>query len=94
IDIDPSSINKNVHTDVPVIGDVGRVLEDLVRLWRATARADKKALHPWWEQIAKWRARDSLAYRMNHDVIMPQYAVQRLYALTKDMDTYITTEVG
>ncbi|TIN45806.1 MAG: acetolactate synthase 3 large subunit [Mesorhizobium sp.] len=94
IDIDPSSINKNVHTDVPVIGDVGRVLEDLVRLWRATARADKKALHPWLEQIAKWRARDSLAYKMNHDVIMPQYAVQRLYALTKDMDTYITTEVG
>ncbi|RWM23368.1 MAG: acetolactate synthase 3 large subunit [Mesorhizobium sp.] len=94
IDIDPSSINKNVHTDVPIIGDVGRVLEDLVRLWRATAKADKKALRPWWEQIAKWRARDSLAYKMNHDVIMPQYAVQRLYALTKDMDTYITTEVG
>ncbi|TIU28823.1 MAG: hypothetical protein E5W27_04760, partial [Mesorhizobium sp.] len=94
IDIDPSSINKNVHTDVPVIGDVGRVLEDLVRLWRASAKADKKALHPWWEQIAKWRARDSLAYKMNHDVIMPQYAIQRLYALTKDMDTYITTEVG
>ncbi|TIU09623.1 MAG: biosynthetic-type acetolactate synthase large subunit, partial [Mesorhizobium sp.] len=94
IDIDPSSINKNVHTDVPIIGDVGRVLEDLVRLWRATAKADKKAHHPWWEQIAKWRARDSLAYKMNHDVIMPQYAVQRLYALTKDMDTYITTEVG
>lgn len=94
IDIDPSSINKNVHTDVPVIGDVGRVLEDMVRLWRATARTDKKALRPWWEQIAKWRARDSLAYKMNHDVIMPQYAIQRLYALTKDMDTYITTEVG
>ncbi|MER8555435.1 acetolactate synthase 3 large subunit [Mesorhizobium sp. M0976] len=94
IDIDPSSINKNVHTDVPIIGDVGRVLEDLVRLWRATAKADKKALHPWWEQIAKWGARDSLAYKMNHEVIMPQYAVQRLYALTKDLDTYITTEVG
>ncbi|RVC97083.1 acetolactate synthase 3 large subunit, partial [Mesorhizobium sp. M2A.F.Ca.ET.017.03.2.1] len=94
IDIDPSSINKNVHTDVPIIGDVGRVLEDLVRLWRATAKTDKKALYPWWEQIAKWRARDSLAYKMNSDVIMPQYAIQRLYALTKDMDTYITTEVG
>ncbi|RUV96916.1 acetolactate synthase 3 large subunit [Mesorhizobium sp. M1A.F.Ca.IN.022.07.1.1] len=94
IDIDPSSINKNVHADVPILGDVGRVLEDLVRLWRATAKADKKALYPWWEQIAKWCARDSLAYRMNNDVIMPQYAIQRLYALTKDMDTYITTEVG
>ncbi|TPI19075.1 MULTISPECIES: acetolactate synthase 3 large subunit [unclassified Mesorhizobium] len=94
IDIDPSSINKNVHTDVPIIGDVGRVLEDLVRLWRATAKTDKKSLYPWWEQIAKWRARDSLAYKMNNDVIMPQYAIQRLYELTKDKDTYITTEVG
>lgn len=94
IDIDPSSINKNVHTEVPIIGDVGRVLEDMVRLWRATAKADKKALYPWWEQIAKWRGRDSLAYKMNHDVIMPQYAIQRLYELTKDKDTYITTEVG
>jgi acetolactate synthase-1/2/3 large subunit len=94
IDIDPSSINKNVHTEVPIIGDVGRVLEDMVRLWRASAKADKKALYPWWEQIAKWRARDSLAYKMNHDVIMPQYAIERLYELTKDMDTYITTEVG
>ncbi len=94
IDIDPSSINKNVHTEVPIIGDVGRVLEDMVRLWRATAKADTTALYPWWEQIAKWRARDSLAYKMNNDVIMPQYAIQRLYELTKGMDTYITTEVG
>ncbi|TPK70820.1 acetolactate synthase 3 large subunit [Mesorhizobium sp. B2-4-15] len=94
IDIDPSSINKNVHADIPVIGDVGRVLEDMVRLWRATAKTDKKALYPWWEQIAKWRGRDSLAFKMNHDVIMPQYAIQRLYELTKDRDTYITTEVG
>ncbi|RWC29482.1 acetolactate synthase 3 large subunit [Mesorhizobium sp.] len=94
IDIDPSSINKNVHTEVPIIGDVGRVLEDMVRLWRASAKADKKALYPWWEQIAKWRGRDSLAFKMNNDVIMPQYAIQRLYELTKGMDTYITTEVG
>jgi acetolactate synthase-1/2/3 large subunit len=94
IDIDPSSINKNVHTDVPIIGDVGRVLEDLVRLWRATGRADKKSLYPWWEQIAKWRARDSLAYKNNVDVIMPQFAIQRLYEASKDRDTYITTEVG
>ncbi|MHB2264360.1 acetolactate synthase 3 large subunit [Aliihoeflea sp. PC F10.4] len=94
IDIDPSSINKNVPVDVPIIGDVGRVLEDLVRLWRATVRADKAALRPWWEQIEKWRARDSLAYRPNDDVIMPQYAIQRLYELTKERETYITTEVG
>ncbi len=94
IDIDPSSINKNVRADVPILGDVGRVLEDMVRLWRATAKADKKTLYPWWEQIAKWRARDSFAYKHNSDVIMPQYAVQRLYELTKHLDTYITTEVG
>ncbi|HEY6631560.1 MAG TPA: acetolactate synthase 3 large subunit [Rhizobiaceae bacterium] len=94
IDIDPSSINKNVHVDIGILGDVGRVLEDMVRLWRATAKTDKKALHPWWEQIERWRARDSLAYRMNDDVIMPQYAVQRLFEATRGKDTYITTEVG
>jgi acetolactate synthase I/II/III large subunit len=94
IDIDPSSINKNVHVDVPILGDVGLVLEDMVRLWRATAKADKKALAPWWEQIEKWRARDSLAYTPNNDVIMPQYAVQRLYELTKDRKVFVTTEVG
>jgi acetolactate synthase-1/2/3 large subunit len=94
IDIDPSSINKNVRADVPIMGDVGRVLEDMVRLWRATAKADKKGLAPWWEQIARWKARDSLAYKPSADVIMPQYAVQRLYEATKDRDTYITTEVG
>ena len=94
IDIDPSSINKNVRTEVPIIGDVGRVLEDMVRLWRATAKPDKKALAPWWDQIEGWRRRDSLAYKPSADVIMPQYAVQRLYEATKDRDTYITTEVG
>ncbi|MGY6708950.1 MAG: acetolactate synthase 3 large subunit [Rhizobiaceae bacterium] len=94
IDIDPSSINKNVPVDVPILGDVGLVLEDMVRLWRATVNADKKALAPWWEQVEKWRARDSLAYKPNDDVIMPQYAVQRLYELTKHRKTFVTTEVG
>ncbi len=94
IDIDPSSINKNVRADVPIIGDVGRVLEDMVRLWRASAKADKSALAPWWEQIDAWRARDSFSYRPSDDVIMPQYAIQRLYEATKDRNTYITTEVG
>ena len=94
VDVDPSSLNKNVHVDIPILGDVGRVLEDMVRLWRATVKSDKTALHPWWEQIARWRSRDSLAYRSSDDVIMPQYAIQRLYELTKDRDTYITTEVG
>jgi acetolactate synthase-1/2/3 large subunit len=94
IDIDPSSINKNVHVDIGILGDVGHVLEDMVRLWRATAKADKAGLYPWWEQIARWRARDSLAYTPNNDVIMPQYAIERLYELTNGRDTYITTEVG
>jgi acetolactate synthase-1/2/3 large subunit len=94
IDIDPSSINKNVRTHVPIIGDVGHVLEDMVRLWRATVKADKVALAPWWKQIDTWRARDSFAYRPSDDVIMPQFAIERLYEATRDRNTYITTEVG
>jgi len=95
IDIDPSSINKIVHVDVPIVGDVGHVLEDMVRLWRASsAKVESKALAQWWSQINGWRSRNSLAYTPNKDVIMPQYAIQRLYELTKDRDTYITTEVG
>ena len=94
IDIDPSSLNKNVRVDIPILGDVGRVLEDMVRLWRASAGAARSALDPWWERIARWRARNSLAYAPNRDVIMPQFAVERLYAASKDRDTFIATEVG
>jgi acetolactate synthase-1/2/3 large subunit len=95
VDIDPSSINKNVRVDVPIIGDCAHVLEDMVRLWRASSvQPDKKALADWWAQINKWRARKSLAYKNSSSVIKPQYAIERLYELTKDKDTYITTEVG
>ncbi|MBX3521047.1 MAG: acetolactate synthase 3 large subunit [Xanthobacteraceae bacterium] len=95
VDIDASSINKNVKVDIPIIGDCAHVLEDMVRLWRtSSAQPDKKALADWWTQINKWRARKSLAYKKSSDVIKPQYAVERLYELTKDRDTYITTEVG
>jgi acetolactate synthase-1/2/3 large subunit len=95
IDIDPSSINKNVKVDVPIVGDCAHVLEDLLRVWRETgAKTDKKALDAWWTQIGKWRAKNSLAYRNSNEIIKPQYAIQRLYELTKDRDTYITTEVG
>ncbi|MFC5387456.1 acetolactate synthase 3 large subunit [Aquamicrobium segne] len=94
IDVDPSSINKSVPVEIGIVGDVAAVLEDMVRLWRASAKTDKKALYPWWEQIARWRARESLAFKTNPDVIMPQYAISRLYELTRDHDTYITTEVG
>ena len=95
IDVDPSSINKNVHVDIPIIGDCAHVLEDMIRVWKArSAEPDKKALDAWWGQIAEWRGRDCLKYDQDNDVIMPQYAIQRLYELTKDRDTYITTEVG
>jgi acetolactate synthase-1/2/3 large subunit len=95
IDIDPSSINKNVKTHVAIVGDAAYVLEDLIRLWKARApQLDKAAHKAWWKQIDAWRARRSLAYRNSSDFIMPQYAVQRLYELTKDKDVYITTEVG
>jgi acetolactate synthase-1/2/3 large subunit len=95
IDIDPSSINKNVKVDLPIIGDCGRVLDEMLRVWRARApKTDKKALEAWWAQIGKWRAKKSLSYTRSKQVIKPQYAIQRLYELTKDRDTYITTEVG
>ena len=95
IDIDPSSINKNVHAHVPIVGDVAYVLEDMIRIWKTRApQVDKAAHKAWWKQIDQWRAKKSLSYKPNSDVIMPQYAIERLYELTKDRDTYITTEVG
>jgi acetolactate synthase I/II/III large subunit len=95
VDIDPSSINKNVKADIAVIGDCAHVLEDMVRTWRSTSpQVDKPALAGWWSQIEGWRARNCLAYRPSKDVIKPQYAVQRLYELTKGRDVYVTTEVG
>ncbi len=95
IDIDPSSINKTVQVDIPVVGDVAHALEDIIRVWKAKSHElDKKALAAWWKEIDVWRARDCLKYRANKDVIMPQYAIQRLYELSKDKDVYITTEVG
>src|SRR5438105_4215658 len=95
VDIDPSSINKNIRVDVPVVGDCAHVLEDMIRVWKARqAEPDRKALAHWWKQIDTWRARDCLRYRNRRDVIMPQHAIERLYALTRDKDVYITTEVG
>ncbi|QLF70790.1 acetolactate synthase 3 large subunit [Peteryoungia desertarenae] len=95
IDIDPSSINKNVRVDVPITGDIGTVLEDMVRAWRALPKKPEASqTEEWKASIQKWRARNSFAYTPSKDVIMPQYALQRLYELTKHRDTYITTEVG
>ncbi|MEE9139392.1 MAG: acetolactate synthase 3 large subunit [Alphaproteobacteria bacterium] len=95
IDIDPSSINKNVAVDIAIVGDVANVLEDLLKVWRAKQyRPDAKALEAWWKKIDGWRARDCLHYEQGEEVIKPQYAIQRLYELTKDRDVYFTTEVG
>lgn len=95
VDIDPSSINKNIMVDVPIIGDCAYVLEDMLRVWKAKAPVlDKTAHKMWWKQIDGWRAKKSLTYKNSKDIIMPQYACERLYELTKNRDTYFTTEVG
>jgi acetolactate synthase-1/2/3 large subunit len=95
IDIDPSSIGKVVAADVGVVGDAGQVLEALIGAWRGQRRAPApERLAPWWRQIEAWRARNGFAYRPSTTVIKPQYAIERLYALTRGRDVYITTEVG
>ena len=95
VDIDPSSINKNVKVDIGIIGDCAHVLAEMIAQWKAAAYTpDKAALKAWWTQIDIWRARNSLGYKGSQTTIKPQYAVERLYELTKDRETYITTEVG
>jgi acetolactate synthase I/II/III large subunit len=95
IDIDASSINKNVKVDLGILGDCAHVLEDMVRLWRSSApQVDRGALKSWWGEIEEWRGKNCLRYRPSDELIKPQYAVQRLYELTKNRDTYVTTEVG
>jgi acetolactate synthase-1/2/3 large subunit len=99
-DIDPSSINKNVRVDVPVVGDAGNIIRAMIAEWKkrvtAGAQPQKKALADWWMQIAEWRKRDCLAYRKSTaDNIKPQYALERLQAITSGRDdVFITTEVG
>ena len=95
IDIDPSSINKVIRADIPIVGDVGHVLEDILKVWKARGRkTNTEALAKWWKKIDEWKARDCLSFRQEGKIIKPQYALQRLEALTKDHDRYITTEVG
>ena len=95
IDIDPSSINKVIHVDVPIVGDVAHVLEDLLKVWKARGRkTNRAALARWWEQIDAWKAKNCLAYKPSEKTIKPQYALQRLEELTRGMDRYVTTEVG
>jgi acetolactate synthase-1/2/3 large subunit len=94
IDVDPSSISKRVRVDVPIVGGVKEVLHDLIPLLKAASqRPDPQALTAWWEQIAGWRAKDSLRYDRKSPLIKPQYVIEKLYEITKG-DAYITSDVG
>jgi acetolactate synthase-1/2/3 large subunit len=95
LDIDPSQINKNIRVDLPIIADAGQAIKAMVKVWKQMKyKADKKALDEWWAQIERWRAKKCLDYKQNGGLIKPQYAIDRLYELTKGRDLYITTEVG
>ncbi|MDX5401230.1 MAG: acetolactate synthase 3 large subunit [Rhodobacterales bacterium] len=95
IDIDPSSINKVIRVDIPIVGDVAHVLEDILKIWKARGRkTNKEGLAKWWTQINEWRKVDCLKFEQKGKVIKPQYALKRLEELTKGHDRYICTEVG
>ncbi|ETD91221.1 acetolactate synthase [Rhodobacter capsulatus YW2] len=95
VDIDASSINKIVTVDLPIVGDIGHVLEDLLKVWKARGRkVNKEGLAKWWGKIEEWKKIRCLAYTGSDSIIKPQYALERLEALTKGRNRYITTEVG
>lgn len=95
VDIDPSSISKRVKVDIPIVGDVKDVLQELIaQIKEAQARPDSAAINAWWSQINEWRKRECLAYKNSSEVIKPQMVVEKLWQLTKDRDTYITSDVG
>ncbi|UWQ82154.1 acetolactate synthase 3 large subunit [Leisingera caerulea] len=95
IDIDPSSINKVIRVDIPIVGDVAHVLEDILKVWKSRGRkVNREALAKWQNQINEWRAVNCLSFKNSEKTIKPQYALQRLEELTKGRDRYVTTEVG
>ncbi len=96
VDIDPSSLNKNVRVDVPIVGDAAATLEAIIAGLKARRwKPEREALAPWWKEIEGWRARNCLAYAKDGKVIKPQYAIERLYHLTRGgKDVFVTTEVG
>ena len=95
IDIDPSSINKVIRVDIPIVGDVGHLLEDILKIWKSRGRkVDSESIAKWQSQITEWRDVRCLAYTASEGTIKPQYALERLEALTKGHNRYITTEVG
>ncbi len=91
VDIDASSINKTVHVELPIVGDAGEVLSQMLSLWKMKEKND---IGKWWDKINLWRSRNSFSYKQTGDVIKPQYAIDRLYELTKEQHPYITTDVG
>jgi len=94
IDIDPSSISKRVKVDVPIVGDVKDVLQEVIRqVETASTRPDVKALADWWKQIEEWRGRDCLKYDRKSEKIKPQFVVEKLWELTKG-DAFVTSDVG
>ena len=98
IDIDPSSINKIIKVDLAIVGDVNEVLKATIKKinkkQNGLKTSNKQNVSKWWEQIQKWRTKDSLGFINSEKTIKPQHAVKRLYELTKNQDTFITTEVG
>ena len=96
IDIDPTSIRKNVNVDIPIVGDCKMVLRELIQILRATVNGDQRELRkPWWDQIREWQEANPLAYQQEADgPIKPQHVIQRLYELTKDRDPIVSTDVG
>lgn len=92
VDIDPSSINKNVRVHVPIVGDAGVVIEQMLALWKKLQ--PKPELKEWWEKIEGWRARKSFSYHQGDKIIKPQYVLDRLNVLSKKHETYVTTDVG
>jgi len=95
VDIDPSSISKRVRVDVPIVGDVREVLQEMNRqLAAAKERPDPAAIKSWWTQIEQWRSRDCLKYDRASKIIKPQFVMEKLYELTKDMDLFLTSDVG
>ena len=95
LDIDASQINKNVRIDLPIVADAAKAITEMVRVWKARKyKSNAPALREWWAQIDQWRAKRSLDYKPSTTLIKPQYAIDRLYELTRGRDVYITTEVG
>jgi len=95
LDIDAAQINKNVRVDLGIVADATKALKEMLHFWKTQKRkVDQAALAAWWKQIDQWRARNSLAFKNSDKIIKPQYAIDRLYELTRGRDVYITTEVG